>query len=123
MARTQAALADVGVSQPQWWILHQLSLHPGGMERVAMIETIGPNDTVEAIEDALASTAGHAWITDDGARVRVAQLGTEVFRRAAAVQDELQVERMQGITDEEFVTTIEVLQRMIANVGADAWHW
>lgn len=35
----------------------------------------------------------------------------------------LQEERMQGITEEEFVTTITVLQRTIKNVGGDAWHW
>ncbi|MGJ9424061.1 hypothetical protein [Aeromicrobium sp. CF3.5] len=88
-----------------------------------MIETIGPNDTVEAIEDALSSASERAWITDDGARVRSTELGTELFQRAAQVQEALQVERMQGISDEEFATTIEVLQRMIANVGGDAWHW
>ena len=48
---------------------------------------------------------------------------TEQFDRAARVQQMLQEERMQGITEEEFVTTITVLQRTIKNVGGDAWHW
>lgn len=122
-ARTRGALADVGVSQPQWWVLHQLSLHPDGMDRAAMIETIGPNDTTRVIEDALLSTSARAWTVDDGTRLAVTELGTAMFQRAARVQDDLQAERMQGISEADFVTTIEVLQRIISNVGGDAWHW
>lgn len=43
--------------------------------------------------------------------------------RLSAIQRGLESERMQGITNDEYVTTITVLQRMIANVGGDAWHW
>ena len=35
----------------------------------------------------------------------------------------LQDERMQGISQDDFATTIRVLQRTIENVGGDAWHW
>ncbi|MDJ0362993.1 hypothetical protein [Rhodococcus sp. H29-C3] len=88
-----------------------------------MIETIGPNDTIPVIEDALLSASAQAWTVDDGIRVRATELGTAIFQRAAQVQDHLQAERMQGISEADFVTTIEVLQRTISNVGGDAWHW
>ncbi len=39
------------------------------------------------------------------------------------VQKVLQDERMQGISVEDYETTITVLQRTIVNVGGDAWHW
>ncbi|SNT00025.1 hypothetical protein SAMN05421642_10818 [Rhodococcoides kyotonense] len=29
---------------------------------------------------------------------------------------------MQGISQDDFATTIRVLQRTIENVGGDAWH-
>jgi hypothetical protein len=35
----------------------------------------------------------------------------------------LQDERMKGISAEDFANTLTVLQKTIANVGCDAWHW
>ncbi|KAA0025017.1 MarR family winged helix-turn-helix transcriptional regulator [Antrihabitans cavernicola] len=121
--RTRGALADIGVSQPEWWVLHQLSTHPGGIDRRTMIDTIGHNDTVEAVETALDDATAKGWVTGDDSALRSTDLGTDMFDRAAAVQRDLQDERMRGISEAEFATTITVLQRTIANVGGDAWHW
>jgi hypothetical protein len=122
-ARTRAALSEIGVTQPEWWVLHQLTLYPEGVGRAAIVETIGPNDTPAAIESAIDSAIGKGWIRADGARLLPSAAGTEQFERAAEVQKALQDERMVGITAEDFATTISVLQKTIANVGGDAWHW
>lgn len=122
-ARTRGALGEIGVSQPEWWVLHQLSLHPEGVERAAVVETIGPNDTPAVIESAIDSAIEKGWIEASGTRLLPSEVGTALFERAAALQRALQVERMVGITEEDFVTTITVLQRTIVNVGGDAWHW
>lgn len=121
--RTRGALAEIGASQPEWWVLHQLSLHPNGMRRAETIETVGPNETPEAIEEAIASAEAKGWLTVDGALLQPTEAGTAIFLKAALLQQELQAERMQGISEEEFVTTITVLQRTIQNVGGEAWHW
>lgn len=122
-ARTRGALGEIGMTQPEWWVLHQLSLHPEGVGRAAVVETIGPNETAHAIETAIETAIGKRWIHADGARLFRSESGTEQFERAAEVQTALQDERMEGITTEDFATTITVLQRTIANVGGDAWHW
>lgn len=122
-ARTRGALADMGVQQPEWWVLHQLSLAPEGVERAYLVDKLGHNDTPEAIETALISVVKHGWATRDGDSFTLTDSGATVFAEAADLQAELQRERMQGITEEEFVTTITVLQRTIANVGGHAWHW
>ncbi|HWN31548.1 MAG TPA: hypothetical protein VNP03_02345 [Pseudonocardia sp.] len=111
------------MTQPEWWVLHQLSVHPEGVGRATMIETIGPNDTPAAIDSAIDSAIGKGWIHAAGAHLRPSQAGTEQFERAAAIQRALQEERMEGITAEDFATAISVLQKTIANVGGDAWHW
>lgn len=121
--RTRAALAKLGVTQPQWWVLHQLSLHPTGVERIAMIANIGPNETDHAIEEAITSAGAQGWLVVDGDLIRATEVGAALFARCAALQTELQAERMQGITETEFVTAVAVLQRTIENVGASAWHW
>lgn len=122
-ARTRAALEAIGVTQAEWWVLHQLSLHPEGLSRAAIIRTIGPNGSVAAIDAALASAIRKGWVREAGASLESTEVGTERFERAAHVQKALHDERMQGISEEEYVTTITVLQRTIANVGGDAWHW
>lgn len=121
--RIRAALAEVGVSQPEWWLLQQISLHPAGADRAETIEKIGHNDTPDAIVEAIASARDKGWIIESNLRLTFTPKGEAQFRRAADVQQMLQDERMQGIGQDEYVTTIRVLQRTIQNVGGDAWHW
>ncbi len=122
-ARTRGRLAELGVTQPEWWVLHQLSMHPSGMEENEVIAIVGPNESDESIVDAIAAGVGKGWIYRAGSRVRLTDDGADRFHAAAEVQRQLNDERRQGISDREYVTTIEVLQRTITNVGGDAWHW
>lgn len=122
-ARTRSALGEIGVTQPEWWVLHQLSLHPDGVGRAEVVETIGPNDTPTTIEAAVDSGIEKGWIRAEGTLLRASEAGVEVFEWAAAIQQSLQEERMRGISAEDFATTITVLQKTITNVGGDAWHW
>lgn len=122
-ARTRGALEAIGVSQPEWWVLHQLTLHPDGMPRTEMVDTIGPNDTPEAIETAIESAAGKGWLRARGEVLHPTDTGSAVFERAMAVQTMLEDERMQGVTEEDYATAITVMQRVIENVGGSAWHW
>lgn len=121
--RTRSALAELGVTQPEWWVLHQLSLHPAGVGRTHVVDTVGPNETPAAIEEAIASAEANGWLVADGDSIRATDSGADVFARCSALQAELQAERMRGITEAEFATTITVLQRTIENVGSSAWHW
>ncbi|MCZ4562714.1 MarR family winged helix-turn-helix transcriptional regulator [Rhodococcus sp. IEGM 1401] len=121
--RIRAALAEVGVSQPEWWLLHQISLYPTGADRAETVEKIGHNDTPEAIVEAIESARAKGLVVESNSRVTFTPKGEAQFRRAADVQQMLQDERMQGIGQDEYVTTIRVLQRTIQNVGGDAWHW
>ncbi|MGA9871892.1 MAG: MarR family winged helix-turn-helix transcriptional regulator [Rhodococcus sp. (in: high G+C Gram-positive bacteria)] len=122
-ARIRGALHDIGVTQPEWWLLHQLSLSSGGVNRAETVEKIGHNDTPQVIEEAIVSAINNGWIEQSGSKLRYTDAGADLFRRANDVQQMLQDERMRGISEADFVTTIEVLQRTIQNVGGDAWHW
>ncbi|MEH6796926.1 MAG: hypothetical protein V7694_22620 [Rhodococcus sp. (in: high G+C Gram-positive bacteria)] len=122
-ARTRGALHDIGVTQPEWWLLHQISLHPAGADRDETIEKIGHNDTPDAIVEAIDSARSKGWIVESNSSLKFTPDGRDTFWSAADLQNMLQDERMNGISEADFVTTIEVLQRTIQNVGGDAWHW
>lgn len=122
-SRIRSRLAEVGVSQHEWWVLHQLSRYPGGVDEQQLVETIGPNDTDEAIVRTIDVVAEKGWVTRREGMVMATSAGAERFTVAAEAQNELGVERRRGISDEEYEIAIRVLQRTIANVGGDAWHW
>lgn len=122
-ARTRGRLSELGVSQPEWWVLHQLSMHSRGMSEADLVAIVGPNESDESIVRAIAAGVDKGWLSRGGDRVRLTELGLTQFDAAAAVQKELNDERRQGVSDEDYATTIEVLQRTIVNVGGSAWHW
>lgn len=121
--RTRSRLNDIGVRQPEWWVLHQLSLDEAGVSEEQIVATVGPNESDSVIHEAIAALLDKGWIRSASGTLRWTQAGREKFRAAAVVQAELESERRGGISDEEFVTAITVMQRTIDNVGGSAWHW
>ncbi|WP_318202749.1 MarR family winged helix-turn-helix transcriptional regulator [Streptomyces sp. SCL15-4] len=125
IARTQAALAGIGTTQPQWWVLAQ----------VASADTVKTRDEVsrllrnyldtgpETMQSEIDALIVRGWITEDAdRRLGITAEGRAFYDKAAALQDELWAERHAGISDEEYLTTLKVLQRFIHNTGGRAWH-
>ncbi|MEU9452519.1 MarR family winged helix-turn-helix transcriptional regulator [Streptomyces sp. NPDC048277] len=123
--RTRAALAGIGTTQPQWWVLAQ----------VARAEDVKTRDEVsrvlrnyldtgsETLESEIDTVIVQGWITEDAeGRLSLTAEGRAFYDKAAAVQDELRAERHAGVSDEEYLVTLKVLQRFIHNTGGSAWH-
>ncbi|MFJ3797585.1 MarR family winged helix-turn-helix transcriptional regulator [Streptomyces sp. NPDC090088] len=123
--RTRAALAGIGVTQPQWWVLAQVARADEVRTR-AEVSGILRNylDTGSAgMESEIDTVIAQGWITEDAeGRLRITGEGRVFFDEAAAVQDKLRAERHAGISDEEYLVTLKVLQRFIRNTGGQAWH-
>ncbi|MFI6251125.1 MarR family winged helix-turn-helix transcriptional regulator [Streptomyces sp. NPDC051016] len=123
--RTRAALAGLGTTQPQWWVLAQVARADTVRIRAEVSRLLrnyldtGP----ESIEAEIDATIALGWIDEDAeGRLSLTTDGRAFYDRAAAVQDELRAERHAGISDEEYVVTLKVLQRFIRNTGGQAWH-
>ncbi|WP_067473513.1 hypothetical protein, partial [Dietzia timorensis] len=108
---------------PEWWVLHQLSLDEAGVSEEKIVATVGPNESDAVIHEAIDSLLDKGWIRSASGTLRWTVAGREKFRAAAEVQQQLEVERRRGISDDEFITAITVMQRTIDNVGGYAWHW
>ncbi|MFE5613957.1 MarR family winged helix-turn-helix transcriptional regulator [Streptomyces sp. NPDC056470] len=124
IAFTRARQREKGYTQPQFWLLRNLSandLSPDGRGmtlpelRQAMSRYIRPEDDLAA-ESAVLVERGwlrrdegdRVWLTDEGERAR-----TDLARNAPAIRAALH----EGIDDADYVTAMKVLQRLIRNAG------
>lgn len=124
IAYIRARQAEKGYTQPQFWLLRNLSVNDisptgDGMTlselRAAMASYIRPEDDLAAEAEVLVERGwlrrdaeDRLWLTEEGEQARV-----ELARNAPAIRAALH----EGIDDAEYVTTIKVLQRLIRNAG------
>ncbi|WP_369372602.1 MarR family transcriptional regulator [Streptomyces sp. cg36] len=125
IAFTRAQQAELGFTQPQFWLLRNLSKNDissdgRGMTipelQQAMSSYIRPEDDLTAEAEVLLErgwltrdTGGRLWITSSGEEARVG-----LQQHAPAIRARIH----QGIDDADYVTTLKVLQQMIRNTGA-----
>ncbi|MEV4938836.1 MarR family transcriptional regulator [Streptomyces zaomyceticus] len=124
IAFTRARQAEKGYTQPQFWLLRNLSandISPDGEGmtlpelRAAMASYIRPEDDLAA-EAAVLLERGwltrdaesRLWLTEEGEQARV-DLGRNTPAILAALHE--------GIDEADYVTTLKVLQRLIHNAG------
>ncbi|WP_415958019.1 MarR family winged helix-turn-helix transcriptional regulator [Streptomyces sp. 021-4] len=124
IAFTRERQAELGFTQPQFWLLRNLSandLSPDGQGltvaelQQAMSAYIRFEDDLAAESEVLVERgwltrdeAGRLWITEAGEAARA-----ELKRHAPGIRDRVH----QGIDDADYVTTLKVLRQMIRNTG------
>ncbi|MEV5978135.1 MarR family winged helix-turn-helix transcriptional regulator [Streptomyces sp. NPDC052114] len=121
----RTALAELGLTQPQWWLLSQLVPAPEGRPRDEVTAILkGYLDTGEgALLHDIGALHDRGLITEDAAgRIALTDEGRALQARVAERQLRIRAEIHEGIGDEEYVAALKVLQRMIHNVGGTAWH-
>lgn len=76
-----------------------------------------------AIDEEIDTVVARGWVAEEaGGRLGLTSDGEEFFAKGSALQRQLWAERHAGISDEEYLTTLKVLQRFIHNTGGRAWH-
>ncbi|MFD5713665.1 MarR family transcriptional regulator [Streptomyces pharetrae] len=124
IAFTRARQAELGFTQPQYWLLRNLSpndLSPDGRGmtlpelRQAMRSYLRPGDDLSAEAHALLERGrltrdgdGRWWITEAGEAARAG-----LKQHAPAIRARIH----EGIEDADYVTALRVLQRMIRNTS------
>ncbi|MFF4324180.1 MarR family transcriptional regulator [Streptomyces sp. NPDC001568] len=124
IAYTRARQAEKGYTQPQFWLLRNLSVNdisPDGEGmtlpelRGAMVSYIRPEDDLAAEAEVLLERGWlsrdaeeRLWLTEEGEQARL-----DLARNAPAMRAALH----EGIDDADYVTTLKVLQQLIRNAG------
>ncbi|GGX62898.1 MarR family winged helix-turn-helix transcriptional regulator [Streptomyces fructofermentans] len=123
--RIRAALAEIGTTQPQCWVLARVADAGTAKNRDDVSRLLGNYlDTgADGVDAEIDATVDRGWVAQDAeGGLRLTAAGTDFYVRAAALQADLWEERHRGISEEDYLTTLKVLQRFIHNTGGRAWH-
>ncbi|MER6251628.1 MarR family winged helix-turn-helix transcriptional regulator [Streptomyces sp. NPDC001584] len=115
-ASMDALLADFGLTRLGWQVLGVVKDDPQATD-TAVLTALAANADVPALTSAVTSVLAGGWVTrpqpdhlalTDGGRARLAEVARRVdaFRERSAT----------GITHEEYVTAVTVLERMTRNL-------
>lgn len=116
----RAELAVEDLTQPHWWTLNHVSAAPGRWARAELAERLAAYDDqginlIEVFDDLIArgwvvETDGHLTLTDEGEAglARARTRGLQAHRQTH-----------EGVSEADYATTVNVLRRMVANLGGN----
>jgi hypothetical protein len=117
----RAQLAVENLTQPHWWTLNHASGAPGHWARATLTDRLTPYDDQNTDFDAVYDDLiARGWLTQDAAGTMTLTEEGEAGRLRARERN-LRVHHRthEGITEADFITTINVLRRMVANLGGN----
>ncbi|WP_190118395.1 MarR family winged helix-turn-helix transcriptional regulator [Streptomyces flavofungini] len=123
VAFMHAEQSALGTSQRHWMTLNRLAVTADGLTRNGLTEALrasmtpqvgDPSTYAEVLDDLL----DRGWITPDRTgRFTLTDTGRAARARLAALAPRLRARIHDGIPEDDYVRTVRVLRRMIANVS------
>jgi DNA-binding MarR family transcriptional regulator len=115
-ARSNQALADQGFTRFRWQALNMI-YEAGIITRDEVFNVLQTFIDAHQLDEMLDGFVREGWLVVEGDALSLTEAGkskrTDLFKR----QGEVRRRAMQGISDEEYVTIIAVLQRMVNNLA------
>ncbi|MFJ3857749.1 MarR family transcriptional regulator [Streptomyces sp. NPDC090085] len=116
----RAALAEENLTQPHWWTLNHLAGAPNRWTRHALTAKLAPYDDQHTDFEALyADLTARGWITETADHLALTEAGEAGRLRARDRNAKVHARIRNGIDDTAYAATIDVLRRIVANLGGD----
>ncbi|WP_282700488.1 MarR family transcriptional regulator [Streptomyces sp. CC219B] len=113
-------LAAEGLTQPHWWTLNHVTREPGTWTRAALIERLRQWDDLGTdFHGVFDDLVGRGWLTEDAGLMTLTEAGADGCVRIRERTSRVHRQAHEGIDTADFATTIDVLRRMVANMGGD----
>lgn len=116
----RAQLAVEGLTQPHWWTLNHVAGDPGRWTRATLIERLAKYEDLgidfDGVFDDLVASG---WLTEDAGLMTLTEAGEDGRLRARERNARVHRQMHEGVDTADFVTTVNVLRRMVANLGGD----
>ncbi|MFJ6382343.1 MarR family winged helix-turn-helix transcriptional regulator [Kitasatospora sp. NPDC092039] len=119
LRHSQAALARIDVTQPQWWALNNVVRAEHGLTREELRAVAVPYGMgAEVIVHAADALVHRGWLGlgADGL-LTLTEQGREGLATAKEHMDRVRAELLGDITEEEYATAVSVLQRVTDNLA------
>jgi hypothetical protein len=121
VGRIRADLATERLTQPHWWTLNHVAGAPGTWTRPALAERLAPYDDQGVDFDTVFDDlTGRGWLRADSGVLSLTEEGEAGLLRARRRAARARERTHEGITTAEYVSALNVLRRMIDNLGGDA---
>ncbi|WP_019631526.1 MarR family winged helix-turn-helix transcriptional regulator [Actinomadura atramentaria] len=113
-------LAVERLTQPHWWTLNHVAGKPGEWTRAALIARLRPyDDQGTDFQRVFDDLVKRGWVVENEGRLTLTAEGEAGRVRARVRNLRVHKQTHAGIGEEEFATTIDVLRRMVANLGGN----
>ena len=124
VGRIRKELAAESLTQPHWWILNHVAAAPAHWTRAELTAKLTRyDDQGTDFTEVFADLATRGWLTEDAtgtATLTLTEAGEAGRLRAKERNLRAHEQTHAGITEEEYVATLDVLRRVIANLGGDS---
>jgi hypothetical protein len=122
VGRIRADLAVESLTQPHWWILNHVTGTPAEWDRERLISRLSRFDDLDIdFDDVIDDLLRRGWLTQAPAGTfSLTEDGAAGLARARDRVGRGQAQLFDGIAPHEYVAALNVLRRMIANLGGDA---
>lgn len=116
----RAQLAVAGLTQPHWWTLNHVAGEPGRWTRATLIERLAKYEDLGIDFDGVFDDlVARGWLTEDAGLMTLTEAGEDGRLRARERNARVHRQMHEGVDTADFVTTVNVLRRMVANLGGD----
>ncbi|MFD9411601.1 MarR family transcriptional regulator [Streptomyces sp. NPDC059989] len=116
----RAALAEEDLTQPHWWALNHIAGAPGEWTRAALTTKLAPYDDQDTDFEALfADLEARGWLTETDDTLTLTDQGEAGRLRARDRNAKVHARMREGIDDAAYAATIDVLRRLVANLGGN----
>ncbi|WP_030456873.1 hypothetical protein [Herbidospora cretacea] len=116
----RAELAVEGLTQPHWWTINHAAGAPGRWTRAELAERLSTwEDLGLDFDQIFDDLVRWGWLTEDEGRMTLTAGGEAGRQRAWDRLTPVLEKTRAGIDPDDYVTTINVLRRVVANLGGD----
>ncbi|WP_204358436.1 MarR family transcriptional regulator [Streptosporangium sp. 'caverna'] len=121
VGRIRAELAVEQLTQPHWWTLNHVAGAPGTWSRARLADRLAPFDDLgidfEGVFDDLVT---RGWMTEEAGVLSLTEIGEAGRLRAQARNAQAHEQMHEGVGTDEYVAALNVLRRVIANLGGNS---
>ncbi|WP_147267414.1 MarR family winged helix-turn-helix transcriptional regulator [Streptomyces sp. SDr-06] len=120
LRHSQATLARIDLTQPQWWALNNISRAEHGLSREEILAVDVPYGMgAEAMVHAADALVHRGWLVPDAhGRRHLTEEGLAGLAAAREHMAQVRADLVGDVAEEEYAAAVSVLQRVIENLAA-----